>query len=68
MLKILQKSCIKISDCGYIGLYEEYQKLITSGGKKTMIVAYLAKKHFISERRVWYLIKEFEKDCTFDAF
>jgi hypothetical protein len=63
MLDILQKSCMSMDDCRYIGLYEEYKKLIVEGAKKSRVAVYLAKKYCISERRVYYLLKKFDKDC-----
>ena len=67
IIEELQKSCISMTDCSFIGMYEEYEKLLSDGSKKTLVVSYLAKKYFISERRVWYLIKKFEKECTIGA-
>ena len=68
MLSLLQNSCVSIADCELLPMYEEYQKLVCDGGKKSMVVTYLAKKYFISERRVWYLIKKFEHECKIGAW
>ena len=67
LLELLQKSCMSMDDCRYIGLYEEYKKLIVEGAKKSRAAVYLAKKYCISERRVYYLLKKFDKDCKVGA-
>lgn len=67
MLDLLQKSCISMNDCGYVGMYEEYIMLASDGAKKARVAAYLAKKYCISERRVYYLLKKFGKDCKLGA-
>lgn len=67
ILEVLQKSCINIADCSYLELYEEYEKMLEDGCKSSMVVPYLADKYLISERRVYYLIKKYKKDCKIGA-
>lgn len=67
VLDVLQKSCINMGDCSYLGLYEEYDKLVREGCKKSMVVSFLAGKYYISERRVWYLVKKYGKECKIGA-
>lgn len=67
MLNILQKSCMSMDDCKYVGMYEEYVKLVGDGARKARVAAYLAKKYCMSERRVYYLLKKFGKDCKIGA-
>lgn len=66
-LDLLHESCIKIGDVRYIDMYGEYRKIMSRGEKKTYAVAFLSEKYGISERKVFYLIKEFEKDCKIVA-
>lgn len=58
---------IRLEDCRYIELYSDYQKMHNNRLKVTYIVATLARKYSVSERKVYYLIDEFGKDCTSDA-
>ena len=67
MLELLQKSGIKVNHVQYLRMYEEYVEHLKSHEKKSYIVLCLAKKYSISERKVYYLIKTFEKDCKIYA-
>lgn len=67
LLELLQDSCIKVEDCRYIGLYDEYCEFVRGGDKKGYAVAVLAEKYGISERKVWYILSRFGKECTVGA-
>ena len=67
LLDLLQKSCTSMDDCKYLGMYEEYERLVEDGAKRSMVVPYLANKYLISERRVYYLIKKYKKECKIGA-
>lgn len=66
-LETLQKSCIKVEDCKYIDLYDEYNRILESGCKATYAVAVLSEVYGISERKVYYIIKKLKADCKVDA-
>ena len=55
---------IRPDDVQYIELYNEYNKLQTNGEKVSYIVATLALRYGISERKVYDLIKRFKTDCN----
>lgn len=67
LLEMLQKSCMSMDDCRYVEMYEEYVRLMNDGSKKARVAPYLAKKYNMSERRVYYLLKKFGKECKFGA-
>ena len=67
MLDMLQKSCMSMDDCKYLEMYEEYEKLMSEGARKARVAAYLAGKYRISERRVYYLLKKYGKECKVGA-
>ena len=67
MANALQEMCVKLSDFDYIGLYDEYLGMMKHGMKKCYIVAFLAEKYRISERKVYYIIKKFSQDCNIGA-
>lgn len=64
LLRRLWSIGIRLEDCKYIDLYDDYRKLRMGGGKMTYIAAVLADKYEVCERQVYLIIALFEKDCT----
>ena len=64
LLKKFQTAGIRMDDVQYIDLYNEYWILVAQGEKVSYIVATLADKYTISERKVYDLIKRFKSDCN----
>ena len=64
LLKKFQMAGIRMDDVQYIDLFNEYLALVTQGEKVSYIVATLADKYTISERKVYDLIKRFKSDCN----
>ena len=64
LIKRLMSIGFKPSDCKYLDLYAEYMELRKMGDKITWVVAYLADKYKVSERKVYNIIKHFETECT----
>lgn len=64
LLKIFRKVGIRLDDVQYIDLYNEYRELQGKGNKVSYIVAVLADRYAISERKVYSLIKRFQSDCN----
>lgn len=64
LLKIFRKVGIRLEDVQYIDLYNEYRELQDKGNKVSYIVAVLADRYGISERKVYSLIKRFQSDCN----
>jgi hypothetical protein len=54
-------------DCKYIDLYSDYEKMRRNGDKVTYIVAVLADKYRVSERKIYSIVKQFRSDCTAHA-
>ena len=67
MMEMLQESCIKISDVRYIDLFDEYERMISNGDKKSYVVAFLSDKYGVSERQIYYLLKKFGENCKDNA-
>ena len=67
LLKKIQEAGIKMSDIIYVDLFDEYQDLLSKGEKVSYIVATLATKYAVSERKVYDLIKRFKSDCNLGA-
>lgn len=65
LLKRLWFAGIKPEDYRYADLFAEYERLNQEGEKKTYIVAMLADKYGISERKVYSVINHLsqELDC-----
>lgn len=64
LLKIFRKAGIRLDDVQYIDLYNEFRELQGKGNKVSYIVAVLADRYGISERKVYSLIKRFQSDCN----
>ena len=64
LLKKFQTAGIRMEDVEYIDLFNEYLALVTQGEKVSYIVATLATKYAVSERKVYDLIKRFKSDCN----
>lgn len=64
LLIYFQKVGIRLEDVQYIGLYNEFRTLKAQNNKVSYIVATLAAKYNISERKVYDLIRRFKTDCN----
>lgn len=51
----------RLADAEYIALYADYLRLSAENLKKTYIVAHLADRYRISERKVYSLLRGFER-------
>lgn len=65
LLTRLRDAGVRMNDVCYVSLYNEYTGMLSDGEKVSYIVAFLAQKHEISERKVYSLIKHLQTDCTF---
>ena len=52
LIELLQKSCIRMDDVLFIGMYDEYIEIISNGNKKSYAVTVLSKKYGISNGRM----------------
>ena len=64
LLRTFQKVGIRLEDVEYIDLFNEYRAMVANGEKVSYIVATLASKYRVSERKVYDLIKRFKTDCN----
>lgn len=60
----LRSMGLRMEDCDYIGLYQEYEEMYSRGEKVTYIVSHLVEKYSVCERKVYEIIKRFGKHCT----
>ena len=67
IIETLQNSCIKVEDIRYVPMYDEYQRMVKAGCKKSYAIATLVDVFHISERQVYYMVKKFSQDCKVDA-
>ena len=63
-LKRLQQAGIRIEDVEYIDLYNDYRMMLCGGEKVSYIVATLADRYHVSERKVYMLIKRYGRECS----
>lgn len=62
LLKKFQTAGIRMDDVQYIDLFNEYRALLTQAEKVSYIVAVLATKYGVSERKVYDLIRRFKSE------
>lgn len=55
---------VRPEDCRYLDLYNDYLKMKADQEKMTYIVAVLADRYAVSERKVYAVIAQFGKECT----
>lgn len=53
-----------MEDVQYIELYNDYNRLSDEGEKVSYIVAVLAERYNVCERKVYTLIKRLQSDCN----
>lgn len=56
----------KITDIQYLPIMEEFQAMKADGNKIGYAVSFLSGKYNISERQIYRIIKNFNKQVTFD--
>lgn len=67
LLNICRDVGIRMDDVQYIELYNDYNRLLAAGEKVSYIVAVLAERYAVSERKVYALIKRLRADCNLYA-
>lgn len=67
LLHRLHEAGIRIGDYRYIGLFRDYEEMRNEGYKMTYIVAALAGRYAVSERKVYDLIRRLASDCKCGA-
>lgn len=67
LLKICRNIGLRVDDVQYIELYNDYNRLLADGEKVSYIVAVLAERYAVSERKVYTLIKRLQADCNLCA-
>lgn len=65
LLKRLCSAGIKPEDYKYVDLFADYERLNREGEKKTYIVAMLADKYGISERKVYSVINRLSQELDY---
>lgn len=68
VLHCLSECGIRASDYRYMALFRDYVYLKHEGNKTTYVVALLAEKYGISERKTYELIKRMASECDTPIF
>lgn len=68
LLKKLQQAGIRIKDVEYIDLYNDYRVMLDDDEKVSYIVATLANRYHVSERKVYTLINRYGQECNAQMF
>lgn len=67
LINRLKKSGIRLDDINYIDLFVDFNHMVAAGDKVSYVVAVLADRYGISERKVYSLIRRFREDCNLGA-
>lgn len=67
MLKRLHDSGISTDDYQWLKMYEDFEKMRLEGHKTTYIVATIAQRYGVCERKVYKVIRRFRQDCQIGA-
>ena len=65
--ELIERMCaagVWMDDVRFVGLYRDYLRMKGAGGKVSYIVAVLAERYGVSERKVYSILKRFGNDCT----
>lgn len=57
LLNSLNSHGIRLDDARYVELYRDYTRMLAAGEKVSYIVAVLARRYDVCERKVYHLIK-----------
>lgn len=63
LLDRLRMAGIRLDDARFVDLYADYTAMLGNGCKVTYIMAVLARKYGISERKAYSLVRRFKADC-----
>lgn len=63
LLNNLRTAGIRLEDAEYVDLHSDYTRMLAHGEKVSYIVAVLAERYGICERKVYSLIRRFQSDC-----
>ena len=64
MLTKLRAAGVRLDDVRYVDLYADYTSMRRDECKVSYIVAVLAERYGVSERKVYSVLKRFGSDCT----
>lgn len=67
MLKRLHDFGIRTDDYQNLRMYEDFERMRLDGHKTTYIVAVIAQRYGVCERKVYKVIHRFRQDCRIDA-
>ncbi len=64
LLERLRRIGVRLEDTAYIDLFVDFNNMVGAGDKVSYVVAVLADKYSVSERKVYSLIRHFQNDCN----
>ena len=67
LLMRIKEMGVKLDDCQYAHLYDDFEDMKAKGYKTTSIVTVLADIYHISERKVYALLRLFNANCKICA-
>jgi hypothetical protein len=65
LMKMLHERGINMSDYQYLPMIDEFDLMKNTGHKTTYIIAHLAEKYGVCERKVYKIVGKMIMNCTF---
>ena len=65
LMKMLHERGISMSDYQYLPMIDEFDLMKKMGYKTTYIIAHLAEKYGVCERKVYKIVGKMIMNCTF---
>lgn len=65
LMKMLHERGISMSDYQYLPMIDEFDLMKKMGHKTTYIIAHLAEKYGVCERKVYKIVGKMIMNCTF---
>lgn len=65
LMKMLHERGISMSDYQYLPMIDEFDLMKNTGHKTTYIIAHLAEKYGVCERKVYKIVGKMIMNCTF---
>lgn len=63
MLKTMSDNGYRMHDIRDVEIYEEYQRIISEGNKKTYAYAVLKERYNVGKTSIFYIIKKMEREA-----
>ena len=64
LLQKLQQAGVKIGDWQHVAMYQDYERMVKDGHKKTYIMLFLSDKYHLSPRTIHTILQHLCQECN----